>query len=104
MGLVSDFGPPRDVHRAAQLLIHARAADLRAGPTGQSPLALALFPSAGAWARRVSPRPVNELTAHGGMRSLRATRRDVRATSRTYRGGSTGFAYFSSVSHLLSTE
>ena len=56
MGLVPDFSPPRDVNRAAQLLIHARVADLRAGPTGQSPLALDLLPSTGAWARRVSPR------------------------------------------------
>jgi hypothetical protein len=37
MGLVPDFGPPMDVHRAAQLLIHARAADLRAGPNCQPP-------------------------------------------------------------------
>jgi hypothetical protein len=37
MGLVPDFGPPMDVHRATQLLIHPRAADLRAGPNCQPP-------------------------------------------------------------------
>jgi hypothetical protein len=73
------------------------------GPTSHPALAYPLPLLAGVWASRVSA-VLNELAAHGGMRSLRATRRDALATSRTYRGGHDGIRLFSSVIHLLSTK